>query len=93
MQMKAEGLSRRDLLGVAGAAVVAVPALANADTEYPNVPFLGGSDQVRAAACTLMLHLYYRSQSPQALVGAVCYSAHKQMLRDRGAMFLARKRL
>jgi hypothetical protein len=48
MQMKAEGVSRRDLLGVAGAAVVAVPALANADTEYPNVPFLGGSDQVRA---------------------------------------------
>ena len=48
MQMKAEGVSRRDLLGVAGAAVVAVPALANADTEYPNVPFRGGSDQVRA---------------------------------------------
>jgi hypothetical protein len=55
MQMKAEGVSRRDLLGVAGAAVVAVPALANADTEYPNVPFLGGSDQVRAHECCVSI--------------------------------------
>jgi len=47
MQMQAEGVSRRDLLGVAGAAIVAAPAIANADTEYPNVPFLGGSDSVR----------------------------------------------
>jgi hypothetical protein len=47
MQMQADGVSRRDLLsGLAGAAVVAAPAIANADTEYPNVPFLGGSDLV-----------------------------------------------
>ena len=47
MQMQADGVSRRDLLsGVAGAAIVAAPALANAETEYPNVPYLGGSDQV-----------------------------------------------
>ena len=47
MQMQADGVSRRDLLsGLAGAAVVAAPALANADTEYPNVPFLGGGDIV-----------------------------------------------
>lgn len=47
MQMQADGVSRRDLLsGLAGAAVVAAPALANADTEYANIPYLGGSDQV-----------------------------------------------
>jgi hypothetical protein len=47
MQMQADGVSRRDLLsGLAAAAVVAAPALANADTEYANIPFLGGSDQV-----------------------------------------------
>ena len=47
MQMQADGVSRRDLLsGLAGAAVVAAPALANADVEYPNVPFLGGGDIV-----------------------------------------------
>ena len=47
MQMQADGVSRRDLLsGIAGAAVVAAPALANAEVEYPNVPYLGGSDQV-----------------------------------------------
>lgn len=47
MQMQADGVSRRDLLsGLAGAVVVAAPALANADTEYANIPYLGGSDQV-----------------------------------------------
>merc|ERR1711966_450011 len=46
--MQAEGgVSRRDILsGLAGAAVVAAPAIANAETEYPNVPYLGGSDTV-----------------------------------------------
>ena len=47
MKMQADGVSRRNLLsGLAGAAIVAAPALANADVEYPNVPFLGGSDIV-----------------------------------------------
>lgn len=47
MQMlNSEGVSRRDFAGLAGAAVLAVPAIANADTEYPNVPFLGGADIV-----------------------------------------------
>ena len=46
MQMNAEGVSRRDVAGLVGAAILAVPAIANADVEYPNVPFLGGSDQV-----------------------------------------------
>ena len=46
--MQAEGgVSRRDILsGLAGAAVVAAPAIANAEVEYPNVPYLGGSDTV-----------------------------------------------
>ena len=46
--MQAEGgVSRRDILsGLAGAAVVAAPAITNAETEYPNVPYLGGSDTV-----------------------------------------------
>ena len=46
VQMNAEGVSRRDFAGLAGAAIIAAPALANADTEYPNVPFLGGADQI-----------------------------------------------
>jgi len=46
MQMQADGVSRRDLLSGLAAAAVAAPALANADTEYANIPFLGGSDQV-----------------------------------------------
>ncbi|MGB1596565.1 MAG: hypothetical protein ACPIOQ_27640, partial [Promethearchaeia archaeon] len=50
--MQAEGgVSRRDILsGLAGAAVVAAPAIANAETEYPNVPYLGGSDTVLVRA-------------------------------------------
>lgn len=63
MQMQAEGVSRRDVLGAAGAAIVAVPALANAETEYANVPYLGGSDQVCRmlrcrdfAAATMLRH-------------------------------------
>ena len=54
MQMQADGVSRRDLLsGIAGAAIVAAPGLANAEVEYANVPFLGGSDQVLlTAACS-----------------------------------------
>ena len=51
MQMQADGVSRRDAMGLAGAAIVAVPALANADVEYANVPFLGGSDQVTRTQC------------------------------------------
>lgn len=53
--MQAEGgVSRRDILsGLAGAAVVAAPAIANADVEYPNVPFLGGSDTVQISACVM----------------------------------------
>lgn len=47
MQMLAsEGVSRRDFAGLAGAAVLAAPAIANAETEYANVPFLGGSETV-----------------------------------------------
>ena len=38
------------LSGLAGAAVVAAPAIANAEVEYPNVPYLGGSDTVLVRA-------------------------------------------
>ena len=57
--MQAEGgVSRRDILsGLAGAAVVAAPAIANAEVEYVisripylNVPYLGGSDTVLVRA-------------------------------------------
>ena len=75
MQMQADGVSRRDLLsGIAGAAVVAAPALANADVEYANVPFLGGSDQVmpKAALCTY-LHDIDRNFFIQTLFYGICY--------------------
>lgn len=45
--MQADGVSRRDLLKtVAAFGVAAVPAIANADVEYANLPFLGGGDQI-----------------------------------------------
>ena len=46
--MHAEGsVSRRDMLKtfVAGA-VIAAPALANAEIDYANLPYLGGSDKI-----------------------------------------------
>eukprot|EP00961_Rhodomonas_salina_P271862 3673216-Rhodomonas_salina.1 len=45
--MQAEGASRRDFLkNVAAFGVAAAPVIANADVEYPNVPYLGGGDQI-----------------------------------------------
>uniref|UniRef100_UPI0032B08EBF Photosystem II reaction center protein U n=1 Tax=Chroomonas placoidea TaxID=173977 RepID=UPI0032B08EBF len=42
--MQAESVDRRGFLGALGAAVVAAPLAASANVEYPNVPYLGGSD-------------------------------------------------
>ena len=40
-------MSRRDVLaGAAAAAVTALPLAASAEIEYPNVPYLGGSDKI-----------------------------------------------
>merc|ERR1712216_332158 len=64
MQMQAEGVSRRDLLGVAGAAIVAAPAIANADTEYPNVPFLGGSDSVDVNNANIRVYTRFPGMYP-----------------------------
>ena len=45
--MQADGLSRRDLIkNVAAFGVAAAPVLANAEIDYANVPFLGGSDKI-----------------------------------------------
>jgi len=45
--MQADGASRRDFLkNVAAFGVAAAPMIANADVEYPNVPYLGGGDQI-----------------------------------------------
>jgi photosystem II PsbU protein len=45
--MSADGVSRRDVLaGAAAAAVTALPLAASAEIEYPNVPYLGGSDKI-----------------------------------------------
>ena len=57
MQMKVGGVSRRDVAGLVGAAILlAVPAIANADVEYsyPNVDGLG-SDQVKLRPSRLQL--------------------------------------
>mmetsp|Transcript_91651 Transcript_91651/g.147950 ORF Transcript_91651/g.147950 Transcript_91651/m.147950 type:complete len:160 (+) Transcript_91651:31-510(+) len=65
MQMQADGVSRRDLLsGLAAAAVVAAPALANADTEYANIPFLGGSDQVDVNNANIRVYTRFPGMYP-----------------------------
>jgi photosystem II PsbU protein len=65
MQMQADGVSRRDLMsGLAGAAIVAAPALANADVEYPNVPFLGGSDQVDVNNANIRVYTRFPGMYP-----------------------------
>jgi photosystem II PsbU protein len=64
MQMQADGVSRRDLMGLAGAAIVAAPALANAETEYPNVPFLGGSDQVDVNNANIRVYTRFPGMYP-----------------------------
>ncbi len=47
MQMQGEGVSRRELFkSVAAFGLAAVPAIANADVDYPNLPYLGGGDQI-----------------------------------------------
>ena len=64
MQMQADGVSRRDLMGLAGAAIVAAPALANAEVEYPNVPFLGGSDQVDVNNANIRVYTRFPGMYP-----------------------------
>merc|ERR1712127_613972 len=64
MQMNAEGVSRRDFAGLAGAAMIAAPALANADTEYANVPFLGGSDQVDVNNANIRVYTRFPGMYP-----------------------------
>lgn len=69
MQMQADGVSRRDILsGLTAAAVVAVPVLANADTEYPNIPFLGGSDQVDVNNANIRVYTRCVPQSPPPVI-------------------------
>merc|ERR1712216_1059420 len=64
--MQAEGgVSRRDILsGLAGAAVVAAPAIANADVEYPNVPYLGGSDTVDVNNANIRVYTKFPGMYP-----------------------------
>lgn len=65
MQMQADGVSRRDLMsGLAGAAIIAAPAAAFADTEYPNVPFLGGSDQVDVNNANIRVYTRFPGMYP-----------------------------
>merc|ERR1719409_757768 len=70
--MQAEGgVSRRDILsGLAGAAIVAAPALANADVEYPNVPFLGGSDIIDVNNANIRVYTKFPGMYP-SVAGAI----------------------
>jgi len=78
MQMQADGVSRRDLLsGVAGAAIVAAPALANAETEYPNVPYLGGSDQVDVNNANIRVYTRFPGMYPK-IAGVIVKQAEKK---------------
>merc|ERR1712216_1058977 len=71
MKMQADGVSRRDILsGLAGAAIIAAPALANADVEYPNVPFLGGSDQVDVNNANIRVYTRFPGMYP-AIAGII----------------------
>merc|ERR1712205_52245 len=71
MQMQADGVSRRDMLqGLAGAAIVAAPALANADVEYANVPYLGGSDQVDVNNANIRVYTRFPGMYP-AIAGII----------------------
>jgi photosystem II PsbU protein len=70
MQMNAEGVSRRDFAGLAGAAIIAAPALANADVEYANVPFLGGSDQVDVNNANIRVYTRFPGMYP-AIAGII----------------------
>ena len=78
MQMQADGVSRRDLLsGLAGAAVVAAPALANAETEYPNVPFLGGGDIVDVNNANIRVYTRFPGMYPKIAGMVVKNSPYK----------------
>merc|ERR1719183_555295 len=71
MKMQADGVSRRNLLsGLAGAAIVAAPALANADVEYPNVPFLGGSDIIDVNNANIRVYTKFPGMYP-SVAGAI----------------------
>ena len=75
MQMQADGVSRRDMLqGLAGAAIVAAPALANADVEYANVPYLGGSDQVDVNNANIRVYTKYGS-APLSRTSSLTHSS------------------
>merc|ERR1712216_942813 len=53
------------LLALAGSAIVAAPALANADVEYANVPYLGGSDQVDVNNANIRVYTKFPGMYPK----------------------------
>jgi photosystem II PsbU protein len=82
MQMNAEGVSRRNFAGLAGAAIIAAPTLANADVEYPNVPFLGGSDTVDVNNANIRVYTRFPGMYPaiaKILVKNAPYSSTEEI--------------
>eukprot|EP00284_Hemiselmis_tepida_P008695 CAMPEP_0174915332 /NCGR_PEP_ID=MMETSP1355-20121228/906_1 /TAXON_ID=464990 /ORGANISM="Hemiselmis tepida, Strain CCMP443" /LENGTH=160 /DNA_ID=CAMNT_0016160203 /DNA_START=15 /DNA_END=497 /DNA_ORIENTATION=+ len=83
MTMQADGVSRRDALAAAvGAAIVAAPLAASAEVEYPNVPFLGGSDVVDVNNANIRVYTRFPGMYPNVagkIVKGVPYSSFEDM--------------
>jgi photosystem II PsbU protein len=80
--MNADGVSRRNFAGLAGAAIIAAPTLANADVEYPNVPFLGGSDTVDVNNANIRVYTRFPGMYPaiaKILVKNAPYSSTEEI--------------
>mmetsp|Transcript_3249 Transcript_3249/g.6476 ORF Transcript_3249/g.6476 Transcript_3249/m.6476 type:complete len:161 (-) Transcript_3249:114-596(-) len=77
MTMQADGVSRRDFFAAAavGAAVVA-PQVAFADVEYPNVPFLGGSDVVDVNNANIRVYTRFPGMYPAVATKIVRYGPY-----------------
>jgi len=73
VRMSAESVSRREVIAGAAAAlaaIVAVPAV-RADIEYPNVGFLGGSDQIDVNNANIRAYAKYPGMYPN-IAGLIC---------------------
>ncbi|EKX46101.1 hypothetical protein GUITHDRAFT_70798 [Guillardia theta CCMP2712] len=81
--MQAEGsVSRRDMLKtfVAGAAIAA-PALANAEIDYANLPYLGGSDKIDVNNANIRVYTKLPGMYP-SIAGIIAKNGPYQTVED-----------
>ncbi|EKX52337.1 hypothetical protein GUITHDRAFT_65512 [Guillardia theta CCMP2712] len=80
--MQADGLSRRDLIkNVAAFGVAAAPVLANAEIDYANVPFLGGSDKIDINNANVRVYTKLPGMYP-TIAGIICKYGPYQTVED-----------